>query len=845
MEQFQTKYSNTIREVSGLSVIVQKDDSILKVNTSLGPCTILLLDIPTNIDLLYNLHIIDVSNNASINNITINTALSDTINSLSTLVLDQNNGGVKIENLSQNAYVGTLNYFNAAGGTDEKVKITSADTTTGFLQNKLVAGTGVTLSLLNSGGNEQLQINSSGSGVYVKTNAELITEITSNAIVPDGLYLITDVPLSDGGVYIRGLSANSVSLHGAGIFLNNDFQNLGGNFAGIWNSTLTPTINVTRVGWQGLTYLNITGVNSASDPKGDTTNWTLQSKTAAASEYIKEIDFILYDWKNNRLTLREDKRNNIIENFTETKAPNVNSIEGFQWGNDYVTDNKVINNSFMENWNQTSTIFNNNNISNNAFVRAASFAGPQFDNNSAIGFSGYNVNTSQSTFSYNTLENESSINANASVTGQISNNILRIRSAISAEFFNGTSIIDNTLIDSSSITATSSTGVIQNNFCSGYLSRILAMDFQGRCQNNNLSYGSTIDCRNGVGSAQINDNKLSSVSNLFLNIFGGTCTFNTLDTSKISCAATNVATLIISYNNLINKSEINTDNAFNNGAIRHNFLKNTSKIASDRNEGVIDYNDLVNFSEIRSINNAGSWLRNIFKNNSLFTCNGNTGTIGIFSTANKGNLLISSEATMTTNSSTIGGLNLTQYSRFQVAANANNISSLTMNNSALLKITLNNSKITDCIISGGSITFVTNSQIRTRLTKNGSTNNWWTTLDMSDPLVHSGTNLTLSNPNREFGIFKLLNANTKKISTITGIIENAWEYKFIMSDNSGTLDVDSTAVATATALIGLIENSGPNAYTLTGRTPVSNGDNFSVVTTEAGGNPTITRMIIF
>lgn len=51
------------------------------------------------------------------------------------------------------------------GGSDEKVKISSADTTTNFLENKLVAGTNITLNKLNTGANEQIEIVSSGSGL--------------------------------------------------------------------------------------------------------------------------------------------------------------------------------------------------------------------------------------------------------------------------------------------------------------------------------------------------------------------------------------------------------------------------------------------------------------------------------------------------------------------------------------------------------------------------------------------------------------------------------------------------------------------------------------------------------
>jgi len=50
------------------------------------------------------------------------------------------------------------------GGSDEKVKISSADTTTDFLENKLVAGANITLTKVNAGGNEQIEVIASGGG---------------------------------------------------------------------------------------------------------------------------------------------------------------------------------------------------------------------------------------------------------------------------------------------------------------------------------------------------------------------------------------------------------------------------------------------------------------------------------------------------------------------------------------------------------------------------------------------------------------------------------------------------------------------------------------------------------
>ena len=47
-------------------------------------------------------------------------------------------------------------------GADEKVKVSSNDTTANFLKNKLVAGNNITLEEQNDGENETLKINATG-----------------------------------------------------------------------------------------------------------------------------------------------------------------------------------------------------------------------------------------------------------------------------------------------------------------------------------------------------------------------------------------------------------------------------------------------------------------------------------------------------------------------------------------------------------------------------------------------------------------------------------------------------------------------------------------------------------
>ena len=60
---------------------------------------------------------------------------------------------------------GVKGWYDDVSGTDENVKVSANDTTSGFLNGKLVAGTGITLNEINDGGNETFEIvNSSLAG---------------------------------------------------------------------------------------------------------------------------------------------------------------------------------------------------------------------------------------------------------------------------------------------------------------------------------------------------------------------------------------------------------------------------------------------------------------------------------------------------------------------------------------------------------------------------------------------------------------------------------------------------------------------------------------------------------
>ncbi len=76
------------------------------------------------------------------------------------------------------------------GASDHKVKVDGADTTPDFLIPKIVAGADITLTVLNPGGNEQLQISSLGIGAvphdeqFTATPGQTVFNLAFAPLVP-------------------------------------------------------------------------------------------------------------------------------------------------------------------------------------------------------------------------------------------------------------------------------------------------------------------------------------------------------------------------------------------------------------------------------------------------------------------------------------------------------------------------------------------------------------------------------------------------------------------------------------------------------------------------------------
>lgn len=108
---YPTNLPNNARNVSG-TLSPSKDDTVLYCDTSSSSCIINLLTIPNNYwNTNYKLYIVDVSNNASTNNIIINAGTGQTIDNQNNISISTNGGSVCIR-VSGNSKYSTIGGSN-------------------------------------------------------------------------------------------------------------------------------------------------------------------------------------------------------------------------------------------------------------------------------------------------------------------------------------------------------------------------------------------------------------------------------------------------------------------------------------------------------------------------------------------------------------------------------------------------------------------------------------------------------------------------------------------------------------------------------------------------------------
>lgn len=347
---FSTKYPNNIRTVSALVPLtgnVFPDDVVLNCNTVTGAITINLLSIPDNYwNTTYKLYINDIGNNASVNNITINAQGTQTINGASSIKITNNGGAVLIRIIDNERYIAT---YNSSGGGYDTIQ----DEGVNLPQRKIIDFVGAGVTATDDALNQKTIVTIPGATLIQKTVAEALALITSNTLLPGAFYWITNAGIANNytqeGVIVQATGLNTFSLQGSGLFLNADYNSTGnystvptysGNNRGIWADNLPTIVLGDIVIYDNRNFLNLTGALGTA-PSSDAINWQLLPYDTTKG-YIREIDFICYDIFNDKITYREDKRNNCID-FAGTILNE--PIKNFQWGKNDCLGNKIIGNS--------------------------------------------------------------------------------------------------------------------------------------------------------------------------------------------------------------------------------------------------------------------------------------------------------------------------------------------------------------------------------------------------------------------------------------------------------------------------------------------------------------------
>ena len=123
-------------------------------------------------------------------------------NTLSNIETDNFKAGVLSTGVGDNDKIPTQGYVDDAiiPNTDINAKVSANDTTTNYLENKIVGGTDITVNVLNEGGNEQLEIVATGSSSDV--NAKVSANDTTTGYLEDKFVAGTNVTLlvqNEGG----------------------------------------------------------------------------------------------------------------------------------------------------------------------------------------------------------------------------------------------------------------------------------------------------------------------------------------------------------------------------------------------------------------------------------------------------------------------------------------------------------------------------------------------------------------------------------------------------------------------------------------------------------------------
>lgn len=584
-----TKYANTTRTIAGTLNLVFDNDVILLCDTSLGAVDLKLLEIPSgNFNTQYKLYVVDKSNNASVNNITINAPVGFTINNSASAVINVNNG-VAIVTISSNTTYNAQYNFGGGGGTavavkDEGVLLTPNVSSLDFVGG-IVSATAV-------GNDVTVTINPN---LIVLDYATLTTLISTNSLIPSQQYQITDaifittyfateerVP-----IIITAITNNTISLDGQGIFLNADYQQIG-NYssvagfttnAGVWIGTGVYGVGTVTM-WNNQHWVNTTGVNTPSPPDLDPVNWTILVKSLTTG-FIQEIDCITYDVTDNTIRSRKDKRNNYVENNFPANGLRRQTFNVFQWGNNKVAFNYVIQNSVLTCWNY-------NNIGGSLpKVSDRGIYGNMLSGASALDISF--ITGVFGTVSWNVFTNTCDVQLNVYFEGELTNCVFE-NSIVQMATHDITDVIANSLFFSSGCV------VYLTNTLAGYLNNIVRntqlnlQDIKGLFAENQIT-DSTVNILLCGANSTITNNVITNsivkgTINLNVTNINSKFTYNVIDNSEVRIDNSEGADLgSISYNVITQKSILSV--VQNNLKIWYNTLSDASQMVIGTNDGQI------------------------------------------------------------------------------------------------------------------------------------------------------------------------------------------------------------------------------------------------------------------
>jgi hypothetical protein len=519
---YEQRYANNTRVVTGLLNRPKQDDSILLCDTSAGAVAIELLTPATQNGVgywstQYKLYVVDSGNNAAVNNITIIAPAGCLVNGSPTFTINSNGATLLLRIVSNTKYIGQ--YSVIGGGFYQTVQLNSVSVT----QRQKLNFLGDNVTITDNAGNNSSDVTILPPYLSV-TNAQLLTLISTNLIKPSYTYLVTDALLTNGGVLIQGVTTNSVSLFGSGIFLNADYQGVGnysgvapfGTTLGIWYPTYAGPIAIGDVViWNNLHYKNLTGV-WGTFPSGDAINWQVLAKTTTTG-YIQEIDEVTYNSQFNTILSRKDKRSNYLQ--LDSTGTNITQ---FQWGRDNVFENTIIGNSTMLIANSFASLYNNHLSTESTITDTTSVP-----TNGEI----YN----------NTLVNNSQLQS-LGTFGTIYSNLITSNSLIKVEYLSNTGQIAlNFLAAASQINLDQVYGTVNaNTLETGLISLVTGtLDVNSQVGGNLINTTTSLSLGN-LTSTIINQNIITNFASLVItNGNGGTFQQNLIQSPLIITNLTN------------------------------------------------------------------------------------------------------------------------------------------------------------------------------------------------------------------------------------------------------------------------------------------------------------------